>query len=131
MGDAFAEGPDVVAALDATTLFLRMGKIYYGLMFRELPLLADRRDPQAGTIMTPDFLAVFKTHRLLMQAARGVVRWQPEQHPASIFVLRTQEPTHPRNRFDYVDIINFPFVGEFPCGLGSGRPCMARAAVRL
>ncbi|MFJ4624669.1 hypothetical protein [Streptomyces sp. NPDC088812] len=109
VGDAFAEGPEAVSALDATTLFLWMGKIYYGVMFREISLLADRRDPQAGAIMTPEFLAGFRTHHLLMQAARGVVRWRHDQHPASVFVFQAQEPTHPRARFDYVDIINFPF----------------------
>ncbi|MEU6482347.1 hypothetical protein ABZ858_36905 [Streptomyces sp. NPDC047017] len=109
VGDAFAEGPEAVAALDATTLFLWMGKIYYGLMFRELSLLADRRAPQGGSIVSPEFLTTFRMHHLLLQAARGAVRWQKDQHPASVFVFQAQEPTDPRHRFDYVDIINFPF----------------------
>ncbi|MBT2445353.1 hypothetical protein J7E93_35800 [Streptomyces sp. ISL-36] len=109
VGDAFTEGPEAVAALDATTLFLWMGKIYYGLMFRELSLLADRRDPETGTIISPEFLTTFRMHHMLLQAARGAVRWQSDQHPASVFVFKAQEPTDPRARFDYVDIINFPF----------------------
>ncbi|MFB7949195.1 hypothetical protein ACFC6L_30265 [Kitasatospora phosalacinea] len=86
-----------------------MGKIYYGLMFREMSLLWDRRDLSGGTIIDPVFLASFRMHHLLIQAARGVVRWQSSQHPASIFVFRAMEPTELRARFDYVDIINVPF----------------------
>ncbi|MFJ8085439.1 hypothetical protein ACIQ6Y_33285 [Streptomyces sp. NPDC096205] len=104
VGDAFAEGPEAVAALDTTTLFLWMGKVYYGLMFRELSLLADRRDPQGGSIVSPKFLATFRMHHLLMQAARGAVRWHNDQHPASVFVFEAQQPTDPRDRFDYVDV---------------------------
>ncbi|WP_308295148.1 hypothetical protein [Streptomyces sp. Tu10] len=110
VGDAFTKGPEAVAALDTTTLFLWMGKIYYGLMFRELSLLADRRDPQGGSIVSPEFLTAFRMHHLLLQAARGTVRWRKDQHPASVFVFQAQEPTDPRARFDYVDITNFPFL---------------------
>ncbi|MYQ77578.1 hypothetical protein GTW64_10735 [Streptomyces sp. SID4923] len=106
---AFDSGHEAVAALDPDVLFLWMGKVYYGLMFRELSLLADRRDASLGAIMPTEFLAGFSTHHMLLQAARGAVRWETNRHPASTFVFRAQEPSDPRNRFDYVDIVNFPF----------------------
>ncbi|MCX5237566.1 hypothetical protein OG824_20395 [Streptomyces prunicolor] len=107
---AFETGPEAVAALDRATLFLWMGKIYYGLLFRELFLLQDRRDREAGTIVPPELLSEFRMHHLLMQAARGVVRWREDQFPASIFVFRAQEPSRPKDCFDYFDVIQAPFL---------------------
>ena len=46
---------------------------------------------------------------MLLQAARGAVRWPTGQHPASVFVFRCQVSTDRRRNFDYVDIFQAPF----------------------
>jgi len=50
---AYRKGPDDMQALDRDLLFLWMGKILYGLMFRELFLAVDRTQPSMGPIMVP------------------------------------------------------------------------------
>lgn len=110
VGQAFKSGPEAVRALDRTDLFVWLSKVYYGLLILELNLVADRADPGAGNIMIPEWVERFKMHHMLMQVARGVVRWQPNSFPASIFVFECQVPNDVRQTFDYRDSLYFPFL---------------------
>jgi hypothetical protein len=107
---AFEGGPSAVRALDRTDLFVWLAKIYYGLQFRDMFLRADRADPRAGAILTPEWLEQFRMHHMLMQAARGVVRWDPSQFPASIFIFECQVPSDPKRGFDYRDALQYPYL---------------------
>lgn len=107
---AFHAGPDAVRGLDRTDLFVWLSKIYYGLLFLELFLVADRTDPAAGNIMVPEWVAGFKMHHMLMQVARRVVSWPPSDFPASIFVFECQAPNDAQKSFDYGDSLYFPFL---------------------
>ncbi|MFD5105520.1 hypothetical protein [Streptomyces cinereoruber] len=108
---AFASGRSAVEELDRKTLFLWIGKIYYGLMFRELFLRSSQRDPESPSIMDADYLALFSSHHLLLQAARGVVDWREGESPASFLFFDCQESSNnARLNFDYLDIVNLPFL---------------------
>lgn len=110
VGQAFRSGPDAVRRLDSTDLFVWLSKIYYGLLILELFLAADRTDPAAGNIMVPEWVERLKMHHMLMQVARGVVKWQPSDFPASIFVFECQVPSAAQKTFDYGDSLYFPFI---------------------
>jgi hypothetical protein len=107
---AFSEGPIAVRSLDPVDLFVWLSKIYYGLLVLELFLSADRSDAASESILSPEWVEQFRMHHMLMQVARGVVRWQPTQFPASIFVFETQIPKKVRLAFDYRDSLFFPFL---------------------
>lgn len=107
---ALESGVDGINALNRTDLFVWLGKIYYGLLYRELSLTADRKDPTAGTIITPEFIEQFRMHHMLLQVVRGVVAWQPNQFPASIFIFEALEPKTAQSGFDYRDAMTFPFL---------------------
>lgn len=107
---ALAAGVAGINALDRTDLFVWLGKIYYGLLFRDLFLHGDRRNPKAGTLVTQEYLKQFRMHHMLLQVARGVVRWPSEQHPASVFVFEAQLPSRAGAQFDYRDSLFFPFL---------------------
>jgi len=49
-------------------------------------------------------------HHLLLQAARHVVQWEADRHPASVFVFRCQTSQHSRLNFDFYDHCFAPFV---------------------
>lgn len=78
-----------------------MAKILYGLLVRELFLLVDRTSPDEGTILEPDDLRELRLHHLLLQAARGLVTWEP--FPASIILIPTKVSDEPAHNFDFAD----------------------------
>jgi hypothetical protein len=106
---AFRAGPDAVKSLDQTMLALWMGKLYYGLHFKEIGLPVDRRQPAGPTILSPEDLAnnLGELHHL-MQSLRG--RVQLTRPLASVIVLRTQVPEERKLRFDYRDALDVPFI---------------------
>ena len=107
---AVSTGVAGFAALDPIELFVWLGKIYYGLLFRDLFLVGDRKNPDAGTLVTPAHLQQFRMHHMLLQVARGVVHWPHDQFPASVFIFEAQVPTKVRSQFDYRDSLFFPFL---------------------
>jgi len=56
-------GRDAVMSLGHKILFLWLGKIFYGILYNELSLVVDRKDPQGITIITPEFLERYRRHR--------------------------------------------------------------------
>lgn len=108
---AVEAGPDAVEQLDPWTLFYWLGKIYYGLLFRELSLVAERSDPNSNKIMTPDILEQFAMHHALMQKIRGVIDCADESFPASIYILECQELLgQPEINWDYGDAFVRPYL---------------------
>ncbi len=108
VAEAHADGFEGFAQLDRRDLFLWLAKIYYGLMFREVLLPADRTDPDSEPILPPDIFEELRMHHLLLQAIRGAVRWRG--FPASIFLFRCQVHPDPRFGFDYRDSFLDPFL---------------------
>lgn len=112
--DSFAQtvdqGRSAVAALGSTTHFLWLGKIFYGMLYKELMLLRDRADPGAGTIITEDFLRQYRSHRLFLQQARGMLELR-EFEPGSVFVFEAQQISDRKHIWDVADFVNGLVIG--------------------
>jgi hypothetical protein len=112
--DSLAKSVDVgvhaVRALDRSLLFLWLGKIFYGILFKELQLLADRTDPTAGTILTPADIDHYEMHRFFLQQARDRVRLL-SFNPGSVFVFPMQDLPSRRIEWDLVDNVQTMFIG--------------------
>lgn len=67
---AFQRGYSAVKKLPASTLYKWAGKIFYGILRKELQLYADLRDRSKGTIVASDLLEGFSTLHLFLQSIR-------------------------------------------------------------
>lgn len=106
---AFRHGADAVRVLDPEVLYLWLGKIYYGLLFRELTLRSDRHDPLSEEMITnAEVLREFRVHHMLLRRAIGQVTWNP--FPASIFIFDALTSDRAPANFDYCDAIEQPFL---------------------
>ena len=110
MSSAVTKGPEAVQALGANTIFMWLGKIFYGILYRELSLLIDRKDPGGLTIATPELLKEYETHLFFLQQAREKVKLV-DFTPGSIYVFRCQSPPYPRLQWDLCDNIQTMFIG--------------------
>jgi hypothetical protein len=106
---AFNGGFQAFQQLDSETIFLWIGKIYFGMMYRELFLSADRANAAAGTITSPEFLQSYYSHFLFIQGIRGRHRFK-DFFPASIFLFKTQTPSRIEEQWDYKDNNNILFI---------------------
>lgn len=113
VGGAFLRGIDAVRELDEERLFLWLGKFYYGLLFRDISLLANRKKPSDGMMLDPEALLDFGVHHLLLRRLLGEVEWS--DFPASIFIFEALTSDNPEENFDYIDLIDQPFVA-IRCG---------------
>jgi hypothetical protein len=110
IADAYRAGRAGFAALDPWEIFSRLGKIYYGLLFRETLLPDDRSGRTPGPILPPELIAAFFVHHLLLQRVRGVV--ECDEFPASIFLFDAQETRNSRRQnFDMQDSLEAPAIG--------------------
>jgi len=99
---ATLKGYKGVSALDPLILFLWLGKIFYGLLYKELFLVRDRQSGRKTTILNRRTLKAFGLHHLFLQAARVPFRFLPAI-PASIFVFRIAAPDDKRFKWDFRD----------------------------
>lgn len=95
---AYEGGLNVFIELDELRIYQWLCKIYYGILFKELSLLADRRNPELGTIMTPEVLERHRTLHAFLQSVRMPFQFNAER-PWSIFVMETM--THPERELNY------------------------------
>jgi len=76
MQNAAEAGYDAVRGLDRLGLYQWMSTVFYGLLFKELSLAIDRSRPDAGSIIHPDILEMFRTlHGFLHQYACPLSSW--------------------------------------------------------
>lgn len=109
---AFAAGADAFAGLDRRDLFLWLGKIYYGLVYRESLQPLSVREPDGARLVPTEHLESVRFHHFLMQAAAGVVRWDPSSPgPASFHFFECLDSDVPALRFDYMDDLFLPIIG--------------------
>ena len=104
------QGKDAVRMLGDKTIFIWLGKILYGLLYKELTLLLDRSDPSAGTIITPDILQRYRMHRFFLQQAREVVDCV-DFSPGSIYIFSAQELPEKKFEWDLCDNVDTLFIG--------------------
>jgi len=98
------QGAQAVRELPPLTLFLWVGKIFFGLLYREHLLPWNRRQQEEGPIVPADLLEEFRLHHQFLQAARVPIEFSPNV-PASLFVYDTMEPSERKMGFDYLDFL--------------------------
>lgn len=100
--DAVIAGPERVMQLDQETLFLWLGKIFYGLLFKEHFLKADRTRGNSRRIVPKSLINRYSLHHNFLQAARLPFTFH-DNVPASILVVPLQAPKDVRFQFDFRD----------------------------
>jgi hypothetical protein len=110
VSEAVSKGPEAVRKLGNRVLFLWLGKIVYGILYKELFLSSDRKDQYAPSITEPELMRVYGDHLFFLQEARGKVETM-NFCPGSIFVFRTQKPENVQLQWDLVDHIDTLFIG--------------------
>jgi len=102
---ATLKGYKAVAALGPMTLFLWLGKIFYGLLYKELFLVRDRKSGSKTKITDKNLLKTFSLHHLFLQAARLPFRFETGT-PASIFVFKIKPPDDKKLHWDFRDSLH-------------------------
>lgn len=111
--EAHESGYQEFSNLDELIIFQWIAKIYYGLLFKHLSLLVDRKEKGKGTILSPDQLKHYQMLHELLQSVRVKFEFNLGT-PWSIFLFKTHQYGDERD-FDYYDMpsINFSIrIGE-------------------
>ncbi|MDR3563014.1 MAG: hypothetical protein P4N59_16510 [Negativicutes bacterium] len=99
---AFEGGYEKFKQLDELRLYQWLCKIYYGILFKELSLVHDRKNPEQGTIMTQDFMERHRNIHAFLQSVRVPIKF-PAEKPWSIFIVETQSYPEVELNYDYHD----------------------------
>ena len=83
---AVETGYEEAAKLPALVVYQWIGKLFYGILRKELTLLINRRDAHDGTIVPADLLAGFSTLHLFLQSIRQPFSF-PDDEPFSVLVV--------------------------------------------
>jgi len=112
VGAAFSGGLEAFRELDHRDLFLWLGKIYYGLVYRESLQPLDVRDSVGPRLIPVEHMASIEFHHFLMQSAARVVEWEPRSPgPATFHFFECLDSDIPERRFDYMDELFTPILG--------------------
>ena len=98
---AFAAGFNSVDELPKFDLFRWLAKIYLGIQYKQLSLLADRSQPDMGTILDPDFVRHYAILHFWLQLSTCTNK--PEYAPGSVWIFPTQTPAEIDLQFDLKD----------------------------
>ena len=101
VGSAFRKGPRYLAAIEKLLLYQWTGKIFYGLLYRELSLALDRARPELGAITSPDLIEGYRTLHGFLQSIRTPIQFD-SFFPGSVLTLEI-EPIPGVGDFDYSD----------------------------
>lgn len=101
MGEAVAQGPEAVGQLPPATVYMWLSKIFYGILYRENLLRADRRRGKRP-IVPKEILEELRLHHDFMQGIRRSLEF-PYGLPGSIFVFGTSVPSRVEEQFDFLD----------------------------
>lgn len=111
VSDAVNNGYESFVSLDEDKIFYWASKILYGLLFKELSLNKDRKDPNAGKIMTAESMERFSTLHILLQGIRIPTKFL-DIKPYSIFIFKMYEYENgDRRNFNYFDSYNQNIYG--------------------
>jgi len=105
MSLAVTKGATAVRAMGQHELFLWLGKMFYGLLYRELFLPWDRAGNTNAKITSKALLKQYEMHHLFLQSVRVPMRFM-DFCPASILIVSTQEPDDVRLGWDFRDELN-------------------------
>ncbi len=101
MRAAAAQGPNAVAKLNPVVVYLWLGKIFYGLLYREYLLREDRKR-RSGSIIPRAALQEMHLHHYYLQGASRRIEF-PFGIPGSVFIFGTLEPDATELQFDFLD----------------------------
>ena len=102
MSRAADQGPKEVRALARHDVFIWLGKMFYGLLYRELFLPWDRAGNYNAKITSKALLKQYEMHHLFLQFVRLPMRFMGF-FPASILIVNTHETDDPRMGWDFRD----------------------------
>ncbi|MFH1660795.1 MAG: hypothetical protein ABIG35_15910 [Pseudomonadota bacterium] len=71
VSSAISRGFDCTSKLDSHLLYLWAGKLYFGVLRKEITLAQDRSRPHEGTILPKESLKAFSELHLFLQSIRG------------------------------------------------------------
>lgn len=118
-------GYEYFKTIDELKIFQWLSKIFYGLLFKQLNLLINRKLPDEGAITTPDLLQKYKILYNFLQSIREPFVFE-EPKPWSIFIFKVINYDDERN-FNYRDSlftlnfsIRFGDIGITTCLLDNG-----------
>lgn len=95
---AVESGYAAAAELPQLVIYQWLGKIFYGILRKELTLCLNRRDASEGTIVTSDLLERFTTLHFFLQSIRQPFEF-PERLPFSALVVNLHCPDLPTSYF--------------------------------
>lgn len=88
---AIEYGYESAAQLSSLTIYQWVGKIFYGILRKELSLLLDRRDKNGATIVNRDLIEGFSTLHRFLQSIRQPFAF-PQGDPFSVLVVNLHRP---------------------------------------
>jgi hypothetical protein len=97
--NAVASGAEGFGQLEPITVYQWAGKIFFGLLYRELTLAFDRSDPSFSGITTPEFLEGYQVLHGFLQSIRTAVQFEGF-FPGSIFSFSLEN-------FPELDVFDF------------------------
>lgn len=101
---AFLDESKSLDEIDDQELNAWLSKIYIGILWKELELSYDRRNPDAGRILPPEVMTNFRMVHLFMQSCRKKMRFSGLHTPFPNSLLRVECKVDSRcDRFDYLD----------------------------
>jgi hypothetical protein len=98
---AVEAGPDAVADLPPSVLYMWLSKFFFGILYREHLLLADRRSGKRK-IIPRKTLQELRLHHDFMQGIRRSLEF-PLGIPGSILIFGTSVPDRIEEQFDFLD----------------------------
>lgn len=101
---AHSSGFETFKALPRLMIFQWLSKIFFGLLFRELSLLNDRRDPSLGFVVSEEMIKRYRVLHYFLQSVRLPFVFRAFQ-PWSIFIFRLL-PFNDERDFDYYDVLH-------------------------
>lgn len=109
ISSAVSGGYEQISKLDPYLLYLWIGKLYFGVLRKEISLARDRSRPNDGTIISKETLRSFSALHLFLQGIRGKHEFTGHP-PYSLLVCNLHDVGSPRNFF-FQDSFNHMAVG--------------------
>jgi hypothetical protein len=101
---AIEKGPHAVRSMPEIDIYLWIGKIFFGILYKEYLLTHDRGKPRSKLIISRKFLGNFDLQHVYLQAARVPIKFQGR--PGSVFVFELQVHRDYKYQFNYWDSLH-------------------------
>jgi hypothetical protein len=101
---AFQKDANTVRKLSELDLYLWLGKIYFGILYKEYLLSCDRSKPKGESIIPRNLLNEFNLHHLYLQSAHTPIEFHGS--PGSVFVFDLQLHRTKQYQFNYWDSLD-------------------------